>query len=473
MKLVTDKLGLAKASSCSMSSNRHLRSQSAKTTSFFSTVQSTKSANSQTLYLTMEDLDQQSIRNFRLSSKFVAGLLSLNLLCMILAFSLQRSLLVHENLACKACNISLTYTLFFLTSAYLALTLRNLKVFSGPKDFKNVLFVRSKKSVVGLFVCISGLACVLGQSTSVLCQSVLFPVYTLCLLVLASQTLILFANFKIADEIRKDCEFSIAMESEESNSVSAKNSQSGAANQEKFEGSFCIYQSSKRGKRKRWKKRRNARRAQKKGDEYREFDGRSLKISNKKCGIISNQQIFGNEGKTGEATRISTGHRKPRRGRKDKHSIRGIRISFQPKTHSQDSISTQTSESPNLSRNSGLKEFSPHKSKATGEEAKRGEPVEKNTSIELAQSELIQKFEFGPNSQILSKASSQKRAQILIEEGSESCDSIVDLEEFELEIDDEFKADRNGFSFYTTPTKRLDEQFRKVCISDKKLSGNR
>lgn len=477
MKLVTDKLGLAKASSCSMSSNKHLQKQSIKTTSFFSTMQSTKSENTQSLYLTMEDLDQQSIRNFRLSSKFVAGLLTVNLLCMVLTFTFQRSLLVEESLPCKACNISLTYTLFFLTSAYLALTLRNLKIFTGPKDFKNVLFVRSKKSVVILFICISGLACLLGQTTSVLCHDVVFPVYILCMVVLMSQTLILLANFKIANEIRKDCEFSIAMESEESGSVSAKNAQGQPIrNQEKFEGSFCIYQSSTREKRKKWQKRRNARRTRRTVQDYKEFDGKSLRISNKKSQMVSNKDIFENEPKK-EKVEIQNRRRRSRRHGPERHSIRGIRISFQPKTHSQDSISTQTSESPNQSQNSGLREFSPQKPKNAGADTSgQIKPPEKDTSIGKIQSPSKKNthgFEFGSNSKILSKMSSQNGVELENESASESCDSIVDLEEFELGIDDQFHGTgRNGLSFYKTPTKRLDEQFRKVCISDKKIRAN-
>ena len=449
MKLVTEKLGFGKSSSTLTSSQRHLKSktESMKTTSFFSTIQSSKSSKSQTLYLTMEDLDQRSIRNFKLSSQFVSGLLGINLLYMMLAFTLQKSILIKENLACKACNISLTYLLFFLTAAYMALTVRNLKVFTGPKDFKKVLFVRSKKFVLGLFAGISGVACLLGQTTSVLCQNIRFPVYTVCLLVFASQTLILLANFKIANEIRKDCEFSIAMESEESGSVSA---QGNGSKTEKFEGSFCIYRSSKRNRRNKWRGRRH--RAKNGGKSSKEGQSNPKEVNKPS---LSNADIFENEKPKEEKKVIQVNSRRSRYSRKAKHPIRGIRISFGPKTHSQDSISTQTSDSPNQSQNSGLNEFDPE------------DPSKQFVSISEKNNQQIRtSIELDIDNKIIKKINDEKFQDNISEESS---DSIEDLGEFEVEIDNDFKEEgRNGTSFYTTPTKRLEEQFRRVWISDKK-----
>ena len=460
MKLVTETLGLGKSLSASTSSRQHLKSktQSIKTTSFFSTVQSSKSSKSQTLYLTMEDLDQRSIRNFSLSSQFVAGLLGINLLYMMLTFTLQRSTLVKEDLACKACNISLTYLLFFLNAAYLALTVRNLKIFSGPKDFKNVLFVRSKKFVLGLFAGITGVTCLLGQTTSVLCENIRFPVYTLCMVVCVSQTLILLANFKIANEIRKDCEFSIAMESEESASVSGQGTGSKVGkNSEKFEGSFCIYRSSKRNRRKKWRGRRHHQKGRN-NKNYNEFDNKANNASNKNQGIISNADIFENdkdEAKQVENKVTNVNSRRSRYSRKNKHPIRGIRISFGPKTHSQDSISTQTSESPNQSQNSGFNEFDQGNPSTKFESSPMKKKIQKNNIAHKTSTSI--EFEMNFKNKIKDNVS------------EESSDSIEDLEEFELEIDNDFKDEgRNGTSFYTTPTKRLEEQFRKVWISDKK-----
>ena len=373
---------------------------------------------------------------------------------MMLAFTLQKSTLIKENLACKACNISLTYLLFFLTAAYMALTVRNLKVFSGPKDFKKVLFVRSRKFVLGVFAGIGGVSCLLGQSTSVLCQNIRFPVYTVCLLVFSSQVLILFANFKIANEIRKDCEFSIAMESEESGSVSA---QGNAGKREKFEGSFCIYRSSKRNRRNKWRGRRHQR-AKNAGNPSKEEKSKKAPQNS-----ISNADIFENEEPVKEKKVTLVNSRRTRYSRKAKHPIRGIRISFGPKTHSQDSISTQTSESPNQSQNSGLNEFEPKDpskqfdvSFPETDKKQGGSQIEKiRTSIELAlDNKIIKKI-------------NEDTFQDNVSE--DSVDSFEDLEEFELEIDNDFKEEgRNGTSFYTTPTKRLEEQFRKVWISDKK-----
>ena len=475
MKLVTDKFGLCKTSSTTASSNHHLNTQtnSVKTTSFFSTIHSSKSATSGALYLTMEDLDQQSIRNFRLSSQFVTCLLGLNLLYIMVSFLVQRHDLLNESITCKATNISLTYLLFFLTAAYMALTIRNLKIFSSPKDFKNIYVVRSKKSVFMLFIGMISINTVLAECTTFLCTNIQFPVYTLCMTVLVSHILILLANFKIANEIRKDCEFSIAMESEESESTSAANAHIKKST-EKFEGSFCIYRSSKRDQRKKWRGRRRGKRGRRNMKGYKEYDGKSVKLSDQKPTIINDQDIFENTDQDNhrEQAIVAYKTRKSRNRKSNKHNIRGIRISFGPKTHSQDSISTQTSESPNQSRNSGLNEFYPGKQsiKIIHKDKNVNVSIEKDIESKNTMGNT-KEFKFHENSKMLSDLNSQDMRKK--EDSIRSSDSFEDLEEFELEIDDEFKpSDRNGFSFYATPTKRLDKEFRKVCNSASKQIGN-
>ena len=442
-----------------------------KTTSFFSTVESSKSSKSQSLYLTMEDLDQRSGRNFRLSSQFVSGLLGVDLLFMMLVFTFQRHTLARESLACKASNIALTYLIFFLCACYMSLTVRNLRVFAGVKDFKNVLLVRSKQFVVGAFALISGLTCLLGQTNTILCDEVRFPVFTTCLVVLFSQTLVLLANLRISNEIRKDCEFSIAMESEESGTVSAKGEQ--PKYNEKFEGSFCIYQSSTRNRRGKWRGRRRRKRQAKNPPEYREWEGRSTRVSGKKPTLINNNDIFENDDPEEQVEKvIQLKPRRPKYLRRRRHEIRGIRISFGPKTHSQDSISTQTSNSPDHSRDSGLNEFDLRPMEppfdtslehtATGSDPKPGHG--NDAPLDSAnQTNVYSTDKKATPPDALEKDASSNDCSSL------SSDSFADLEEFNVEIDQNFKAEaRGGFSFYKTPTKRLDEQFRKVCLSDKK-----
>jgi hypothetical protein len=265
------------------------------------------------------------------------------------------------------------------------------------------------------------------------------------------------------------------MESEESESTSTANGNI-KKNTEKFEGSFCIYRSSKRDKRKRWRGRRRGQRGRRNANDYKEFDGKSVKLSNQKP-QINNQDIFenGDEDIKKEKKIKVFQSRKPRNRKQNRHNIRGIRISFGPKTHSQDSISTQTSESPNQSRNSGLNEFPMEKSKI--EEQRKEKQV--NTSIEneikIHKNSMLtdtKEFKFQENSNMLSDLHSKDIVKEK-EESVQSCDSFEDLEEFELEIDDEFKcAQRSGYSFYATPTKRLDKEFRKVCNSASKKIGN-
>jgi hypothetical protein len=384
----------------------------------------------------------------------------------MITFSIEKSNFLGESLTCKVSNISITYLLFFLTAGYMALTVRNLKIFSGPKDFKNVFFVRSKKIVFFLFLVMSGITCLLGQSATMLCHNICFPVYTLCMTVMVSHVLILLANFKIANEIRKDCEFSIAMESEESESASANNNQN---NKEKFQGSFCIYRSSKRDKRKRWRGRRRRQKGRRTQNDEKESKGKSL--HKKKSMMVNENDIFEDENIKSSTNKVMVVKpRKQRYTRQAKHSIRGIRISFGPKTHSQDSISTQTSESPNQSRNSGLNEFS---SKNESDHFNRSEN-EPNLNISIEDNfnkgkNFETKIDFHENSNLISNFENVNSKENSVKSG----DSIDDLEEFELEFDDEFKTTiKKGFSFYATPTKCLDKEFRNVCLSDKKEIEN-
>jgi hypothetical protein len=287
--------------------------------------------------------------------------------------------------------------------------------------------------------------------------------------------MILFGNLRIANEIRKDCEFSIAMESEESENVSAKGDQKTSKYNEKFEGSFCIYQNPARNRRSKWRGRR-VRRHQKKQD-HEAYDAKSTKISNKKTILINNKDIFENDDcEDGKVTFV-----KPRRSRymkRRKHEIRGIRISFGPKTHSQESISTQTSESPNRSRDSGFGSKDLPNTLETSLERKAQDdsslevPV-KSDALKKVYTDPSKNKMFGSSEKDLKENIRKLVPEFKVEDEGDnvslSSDSFADLEEFQLEIDQEFKEnERSGFSFYKTPTKRLDEQFMKVCLSDKK-----
>ena len=443
-------------SSSKDSSKVQLKSNKRNDVSFFSNVNS-YSQNQEELYLTIDDLDQKSITSFKQASSLVSSLLVFNIAFILLAFTFERTNLMKESLSCRASQITITYLMFFGSVVYLSVTIRNLKVFSSPKDFQNLYLVGSRRQVLGIYQAMIALIFLEMQIGKETCQRISFSINTLGMFTLICQTCVLLINLKICNDVKKACELSVAMESDESE-TNSKDPKVRYAQKEKMEGNFCIYENNTRARRNRRNNKRR-RRGQDRGNQRTRQAGNIRKnttttlmgqearlASNKsKSNSNLNNQNFSNENYM--ESNLEKARRAFQRKPNSKKEVRGIRISFQPKTHSIDSISTQASEERDSS--SSMKINTSNELNICNQSSNQfGDlTVQKKTNFdEEVKNEFNDCF-------------------------SNESDSIADIDEFQLEIDLDFdckEISNNGLSFYKTPTKRLDKQFRKMCLSANK-----
>lgn len=263
-----NKLQRAKNSKRNRRSTKSQRPISApKHTTFLSNIGSTADSD---MYLTMEDLDQKSVRDFRRVAHLVAALLFFDMLFLILGFAIEGRHLLHETTTCKLGSLGLTYIVFFIDVGYLLATFNNLGQFGSPRDFRKLTLVSSRRQLLLVFQIVFAVCLLQMHLPNSVCTRTSLFFDSFALLTVFLHSIVFYANFRQCEHAAKTCSFSEAVQSEIAESVAASvchmddnnKTHNGdlASAKEVFEGSFCLYPPPRAPKRRTKRSRRRKRR---------------------------------------------------------------------------------------------------------------------------------------------------------------------------------------------------------------------
>ena len=258
----------ANNSKCNRRSTKSQRPISGpKHTTFLSNIGSTADSD---MYLTMEDLDQKSVRDFRRVAHLVAALLFFDMLFLVLGFAVEGRHLLHETTTCKLGSLGLTYIVFFIDVGYLLATFNNLGQFGSPRDFRKLTLVSSRRQLLLVFQIVFAVCLLQMHLPNSVCTRTSLFFDSFALLTVFLHSIVFYANFRQCEHAAKTCSFSEAVQSEIAESVAASVShmddinkpQNGdlASAKEVFEGSFCLYPQPRAPKRRTKRSRRRRRR---------------------------------------------------------------------------------------------------------------------------------------------------------------------------------------------------------------------
>ena len=252
-----------------------------KSVSFFSKVDP-KSAKNGQMFLTLEDLDQKVVRDFGTRSRISLSLLAFNMMFIMLGFFFEKINFQGENVLCKVCSLSSVYSVFFLNCVLTAVSLRNLKVFSSPKNFGSLWLVTSKTQIVGTYIIVFWVSLVQMQLPHHLCHNIQLYLDSLGLVTIFLHSLNVWVNMRLCCQLNETRDFSVALESEDSekasdcemaegnqyigglgqmgNQILPQNLHRTNAVKENAESSFCLYQTNSRRQRRNMREKRKGRR---------------------------------------------------------------------------------------------------------------------------------------------------------------------------------------------------------------------
>ena len=252
-----------------------------KSVSFFSKVDPKSEKNGQ-MFLTLEDLDQKVVRDFGTRSRISLSLLAFNMMFIMLGFFFEKINFEGENVLCKVCSVSSVYSVFFLNCVLTAVALRNMKVFSSPKNFGSLWLVTSKTQIVVTYIIVFWVSLVQMQLPRQLCHNIQLYLDSLGLVTIFLHSLNVWVNMRMCCQLNETRDFSVALESEDSEKASdcemaqskqyvgslgkmgdqmlPQNLQRKNAAKENAEGSFCLYQTNSRRQRRNMREKRKGRR---------------------------------------------------------------------------------------------------------------------------------------------------------------------------------------------------------------------
>ena len=454
-------------------------------------------------YLTMGDLDQKSVRDFRRVANFVAALLFFDMLFLVLGFALEGGHLRTESTACKLGSLGLTYLIFFINTAYLLVTFKNISEFSSPRDFRRLSLVGSRRQLLIVFQAVFAVCLLQMHIPNTLCQrtSLFFDSYALLTIFLHS--VVFYVNFRQCDQAAKTCSFSEAVQSEMAESVAASTHMTEFVN---GGNSFCFFdkhESQKQRKKRRMKmKRERKKRIQNRApikvsqDIYIEDLGQNPnKIDNQPPSQDNNHKE--NDKNTSNLNKSDTESGNVQIS-KDLTPTQNLNIKENPeKVENQQNLSgaesNQTPDSyrklschapkndtqspvPSKFKQNPSKPENPHNFSTSQIEAAISEiPERRNKKIRARktrknrrrESECSQGIRVSFNrgqSFTIGEAPANPLKDIEIESDQEDC--ALELEDLCLSIDETFDMESMTMgSVFETPTRRLEDEFRTMCMS--------
>lgn len=450
-------------------------------------------------YLTMGDLDQKSVRDFRRVANFVAALLFFDMLFLVLGFALEGRHLRTEGTACKLGSLGLTYIIFFINTAYLLVTFKNISEFSSPRDFRRLSLVGSRRQLLIVFQAVFAVCLLQMHVPNTLCKrtSLFFDSYALLTIFLHS--IVFYVNFRQCDQAGKTCSFSEAVQSEMAESVAASTHMTEFA---KAGNSFCIFEKSQAQKRRKKRRMGRKRRFQKRApikvsqevfNEDLPMESQKIEAHNslENDNHLENNKISSNLNKSDRKSgnvQISKNISDPQLSDpkemtlkiENQQNLSGAESNRTPDSYrklSSHALKTEiespnpTQNEPNSSKRDHFQKFSPSQieeiiSEIPDRRVKktRARKNRKNRKRESQSSQGIRVSFNRGHSFTIGEAPANPLKDLEMESDLEDC--ALELEDLCLSIDETFDMESVATgSVFETPTRRLEDEFRGMCMS--------